>query len=437
MEHPTKGGKQTYAFARSWSAGIAHAWGAPRLALVCFLLGLLLGCGGEPAGVQQSNANLTITSYSPKSGPPTAGVYVTVTGTNFTNVSFSREAAADNGAVTGAEFFQNVGGQVQNLTPTTLATAVTGTVAVVNVPRLAPGNWTLAFISTDRSGKTTQQNYAGTYFVQAAPVAFLMPTVTSVTPDFGPPGGGATVVISGDWLVDATGVNFGFTPGTGLKVISNSSVQVTSPPGTLGIVHVTVVTLEGVSATTSNDQFAYETLIPAVNSVKPNTGPAAGGNTVSVAGSSLTGAKYVNFGSQPATNVVVESDSLITATAPPGSGIVDVTIVTPAGFSAETAADKYTYTTTVLPTVTGVTPSSVIEPYTVPITIFGTGLTGATEVSFVSSTGSVVQGSEIHVVSNTELTVMAPINLKGVFNVVVTTPAGMSPITAADEITIS
>ncbi|HLG66527.1 MAG TPA: IPT/TIG domain-containing protein [Acidimicrobiales bacterium] len=64
-----------------------------------------------------------------------------------------------------------------------------------------------------------------------------------------------------------------------------------------------------------------------------------------VTGTNLTGATQVSFGTAPASNVTVSSSTSLTATAPAGSGTVDVTVTTPAGTSATSPADRFTYTT--------------------------------------------------------------------------------------------
>jgi hypothetical protein len=63
-----------------------------------------------------------------------------------------------------------------------------------------------------------------------------------------------------------------------------------------------------------------------------------------ISGSYFTGTTAVDFGATPATGYVVDSDTQITATAPAGTGGVDVAVTTPLGTSANTAADDYTYT---------------------------------------------------------------------------------------------
>ena len=59
---------------------------------------------------------------------------------------------------------------------------------------------------------------------------------------------------------------------------------------------------------------------PVVTAISPAQGLAAGGGTITITGSGFTGATAVDFAQTPATNVVVVSDSEITATIPAGAG---------------------------------------------------------------------------------------------------------------------
>ena len=69
---------------------------------------------------------------------------------------------------------------------------------------------------------------------------------------------------------------------------------------------------------------------PTVTSISPTTGPTAGGTSVTITGTNLTGATSVNFGSEAATEVTVVDATTVTATAPSGTaGGVDVTVTTP------------------------------------------------------------------------------------------------------------
>jgi hypothetical protein len=102
---------------------------------------------------------------------------------------------------------------------------------------------------------------------------------------------------------------------------------------------------------------------PTVTSLTPNKGPAAGGNTVVIAGSGFTGATAVRFGaSTPATSFVVDSDAQITAVVPTPAVVpnpkttVNVFVDTPAGTSANTSSSWYRYYAP--PQIQSVTPGS-------------------------------------------------------------------------------
>jgi hypothetical protein len=82
------------------------------------------------------------------------------------------------------------------------------------------------------------------------------PTVTEISPKAGPPTGGTEVTITGTHFTSGSTVNFGSTPGTGVKVNSAESITATSPEGS-GAVHVTVTTAGGTSATSLADEFTY------------------------------------------------------------------------------------------------------------------------------------------------------------------------------------
>ncbi len=82
---------------------------------------------------------------------------------------------------------------------------------------------------------------------------------------------------------------------------------------------------------------------PAVAGLAPQSGPEAGGTTVTISGEHLSGTTAVRFGSSPAASFTVESDQSIAAISPPGSGAVDVTVETPLGLSVANPHDVFKY----------------------------------------------------------------------------------------------
>jgi IPT/TIG domain len=85
---------------------------------------------------------------------------------------------------------------------------------------------------------------------------------------------------------------------------------------------------------------------PTVSGVGPTSGPVAGGQTVTVTGTGFTHASQVSFGTVPASNLAVASDTQLAVTSPQAAapGLVHVTVTTPAGTSSASPADEYTYT---------------------------------------------------------------------------------------------
>jgi serine/threonine-protein kinase len=194
-----------------------------------------------------------------------------------------------------------------------------------------------------------------------------LPTVTGVSPVSGTTVGGNTVTITGTGLTRAAAVRFGGVRGT---IISDADtrITVTSPPRTVtaavtvttaaitgdpgrqitgtgaGTVDITVTTPFGTSKTTAADRFTYTAPRPAVTGISPGGGGTAGGTTVTITGTGLAGATGVRFGSADAT-IVADSSTQITATSPPGTGTVPITVTTAAGTSSNVPVGRFTYTT--------------------------------------------------------------------------------------------
>jgi hypothetical protein len=83
--------------------------------------------------------------------------------------------------------------------------------------------------------------------------------------------------------------------------------------------------------------------LPVITSIAPISGPAAGGTIITLTGTGFTGALAVGFGSTDASALSVMSDTTMVAVSPPGTGTVNVTVVTPNGRSAVNAAVQFGY----------------------------------------------------------------------------------------------
>jgi hypothetical protein len=99
---------------------------------------------------------------------------------------------------------------------------------------------------------------------------------------------------------------------------------------------------------------------PTISSISPSSGPSSGGTVITIAGTNLTGAT-VSFGGTSAGAGSNNTGTQLSATSPPGTGTVDVTVTTAGGTSATSAADRFTY---VAPFVPSAPPPS--QPTAVP-----------------------------------------------------------------------
>jgi hypothetical protein len=155
--------------------------------------------------------------------------------------------------------------------------------------------------------------------------------------------------------------------------------------------------------------------VPVITSLNPNQGPTAGGNTVTVTGTSLTGATAVKFGTTTATFTFV-ADTQINATAPAHTaGSVQVTVTTSGGVSA-----GVTYTYVPAPSIASLTPSQGPTAGGNTVTITGANLTGVTFVRFDGVPAAFT------FVSSTQINAVAPTHGAGPAQVTVTTPGGTS-----------
>ena len=160
---------------------------------------------------------------------------------------------------------------------------------------------------------------------------------------------------------------------------------------------------------------------PAVSGISPAMGPANA--TVMVSGSGFSEVSAVSFGTIPATFTPssTDPDTELIVTVPAGSGTAAVTVTSPTGTSQPVAQAQFTYLA-----VTGITPPSGQPPLSV--TVYGSGLTGATAVHFGPNPGFNVLVAP----NGAALTVGVPPGT-GTVGVTVTTPAGTSAPVPADQ----
>ena len=181
-----------------------------------------------------------------------------------------------------------------------------------------------------------------------------------------------------------------------------------------------------ISATTST--------LPSVDSLSISSGTSLGGTSLDINGVNFSGATQVDFGSTPAISFTVDSDTMISAVSPAGSGTVDITVTTSAGTSATSSADQFTYVTTP-PPPPGQPPKIIsASPKTGPksggtqVFIYGSNFTGATKVDFGT------QSATFTILSDSEILATSPAGT-GQVSLSVKNSAGTSPTVAQAHFT--
>lgn len=192
----------------------------------------------------------------------------------------------------------------------------------------AVGTFSFVIAVTDSLSESAMQAYELTVPV---PVITLSPSSLPNAPEYlpYPP---QTLTASGGVFPYSYRVTSGSLP-PGLTLASYGLISGT--PAEAGLFAFTVTAGD---STTEPSVFVgsrdYTILVPGpptVNSISPANGTA--GTVVTLTGTDLFPGSIVDFGSTPAAGFVVDSDSEITATVPPGSGTVGVSVTTPYGTS--------------------------------------------------------------------------------------------------------
>ena len=276
---------------------------------------------------------------------------------------------------------------------------------------------------------------AGTLSVTTNPGAVVLTSnltgtgvgLTSIAPNSGFGGTVVPVTITGVGLSGATGVN---VSGTGITVsnfgpvVSDTTVTatftITSTAGA-GARNVTVILAGGVVS----NAVTFTVQGPILTSIAPNTGVRGTTVPVTLTGTNLTGTSAVTVSgagvtcpiSGTPTATTVSANCTITGGA--ALGATNVTVTTLGGTS------NFVTFTVLAPTLSSIAPTSGVRGTTVPVTLTGTNLSGATAVTVsgggVSCGTIVVSPDGTTVTANCSITAGAGLTAR---NVTVTTPGG-------------
>ncbi|HEY3379162.1 MAG TPA: IPT/TIG domain-containing protein [Armatimonadota bacterium] len=186
----------------------------------------------------------------------------------------------------------------------------------------------------------------------------------------------------------------------------------------LGIAMLCLATLVGCG----DGDNGHGTRVPTIISFTPDTGSTAGGTSVTITGTHLTGASLVAFGTIPATSITVNSDTQITVTSPPHpAGTVKISVTARGG--SITSTHDFTYQVAppppAAPTITSLSSRGGGELDGNTLTVTGTNFTGATAVTF-----GAIPARAFIVMSDTQIYVETPTLSLGPVYISITTPGG-------------
>ncbi len=199
------------------------------------------------------------------------------------------------------------------------------------VAKVPAGTGTVA-VEVDSGGKTYKAPAAYTYVPGMQ--------VLAVEPEAGPAAGGTKVRIFGKNFTPESQVLFGPMPAGALKFISAGEFEAVTPPGSPGLVDVTVVSVSGTA--TLQDGFLYGVAKPEVWLVTPNYGSQAGGTFVEVVGAGFHQDSKVRFCDHDATGVKAMGYGTLRVYSPPHlPGTCDVSVTTPQGTAVLPFAFSY------------------------------------------------------------------------------------------------
>ncbi len=169
--------------------------------------------------------------------------------------------------------------------------------------------------------------------------------VTSVYPAAGPVDAARTVTVDGSGFLPISGADMALV---GTKrvaatcpVTTRCTVQV--PAEQAGFVNIRISAEDfTLSPVTVHDRYSALPA-PTITKLTPGDGSSKGGSKITIRGSDFIQVTSVHFGGRAGTALRVVSPTELTVTAPPGSGIVYVTLSAIGGSSHDTSSSRYRY----------------------------------------------------------------------------------------------
>ncbi len=329
-----------------------------------------------------TNPPLQVTSLSPASGPLAGGTLLTIQGVAF----MSPVTVVIGGTVaTGVAVSINQ----RTLTCRTPPGSVAGPVDVV--------------VSSPVNGAAT---LTGGFSYNA------LPTITSVTPNNGPQGGGSPISIAGTGFLGSPVVTIDGVPCSNVSVNAQATLITCTTPAAANGNGTRVLSVSCALAGIVASSYTYNPF-PTITGVAPANGPLEGGTAVAIDGAGFEGTVSVTVDGLPAVVTGVNpAHTQVTVVMPPGNGLGPVDIDLTASLAgAVTAPGAYTYDPNPPPTVTLIAPNNGPLDGGTPIVITGTNFKGNVTVlvegDFCTGVTANTSGTQINCVTPPSLSQVA------------------------------
>ncbi len=263
---------------------------------------------------------------------------------------------------------------------------------------------------TPSTGAITMYNIYTSGLLIGAFTYYENVTIASISPSNGEVAGGTSVTITGTGFRDVTSVSIGGANVTSYTVVSPTQITATTGANTFGSKSVDVVT-SFTSGTLPSAFVYYDPIV--VSTISPISGNISGGTSVTITGTGFRDITSVSIGGVNVTNYTVVSDTQITATTDANTYGTKNVVVTSL-YTSGTKTNAFTYYETI--GVSTILPDNGSIAGGTSVTISGTGFRNITSVAIGG-----VNVTSYTVDSDTQITaITGSIVSAGLKNVVVT-----------------
>ena len=264
-------------------------------------------------------------------------------------------------------------------------------------------------------GTLSATNYSFVFFDGILTINNPSPTVSGFSPSSAAAGSAAqTLTIDGTNFVPTSTVTYnGVAHNATFISMMQLTIQLnTADQATAGNYPVVVTNSAPGGGASSPVNFPVTNGMPTVSGVSPNIGSTSGGTGVMITGTNFAVGATVTFGVMAATNIVVVSNSIITATTPAQSaGTVTVTVTV----NGQSGSLMNGFTYAVPPAVSGVSPNHGPATGGTSVTIMGMNFAAGAVVTL-----GVTIATDVVVINGSTITATTPAGTAGPVTVTVT-----------------